>query len=243
MMPTLLIIEDDHLVHEQLLKNFQSWGWKKLLSAYNSDEAAAIYLRSKPDLLLVDIELPGKFRDGIEFVESLRKKGDDVPVIYLSGVSNEALLERAQKTEPESILSKLSLDFYLKPNIINILEKSGKFPASTENGPLQIFVLDSKRLRVPILLDDIICVKSEHNTSCLYLTNGKRHCLTKPIKRFLADLPRGNSLARINRSWAINLKKIAHIEPKDRHIKMKDFEEPVPIGETYFNALRKKLGF
>lgn len=241
-MPTLLVIEDDRLAHEQLLKKLRSWGHTQLLSAYSSDEAAAICLHKNPDLLLVDIELPGRYRDGVELVEKLRERGDDVAVIYLSGVSNKELLQRAQQTSPASILSKLMLDAYLEVNISNALGNGQQSSLSNGSSPLRIFIRTRNGNHIPILLEDIVYIESGDNTSCLYLADGRKPCLSKPFKRFLADLPHGHPMLRVHRSWAVNILKIEHVNRNDRSIKLHHHRGLVPIGDTFYHSVLESLG-
>ena len=57
-----------------------------------------------PDLILMDITLAGKL-DGIETIEIVKEKYN-IPAIYLTAVSSEAILEKAKITEPYAYILK-----------------------------------------------------------------------------------------------------------------------------------------
>jgi CheY-like chemotaxis protein len=64
-----------------------------VLSAEDAVVAGHLILQGKPDLLIVDVQMP--YMDGYEFVGALKKDPDtrDIPVVFLTtddGVSSEA---------------------------------------------------------------------------------------------------------------------------------------------------------
>jgi two-component system copper resistance phosphate regulon response regulator CusR len=77
----LLIVEDEHLTAEYLKKGLAENGYTVDLAA-TGDDGLALALSASYDLLILDVNLPG--RDGWEILRELRKNGSDVPVLYLS---------------------------------------------------------------------------------------------------------------------------------------------------------------
>lgn len=79
-MTKVLLIDDDER-HSALLKSFLERYGIELDCAVNADRGLAKLSSGKPDLLLLDIMLPG--RDGFEICREVRKKSD-IPIIMLT---------------------------------------------------------------------------------------------------------------------------------------------------------------
>jgi len=100
----IFIVEDDmllSLVEERLLIKL---GYNVIGKAVSGEEAVSKIKSTKPDLVLMDISLNGRM-DGIETMTEIRKFST-VPVIYLSGNSDQLNLERAKKTSYVDYLVK-----------------------------------------------------------------------------------------------------------------------------------------
>jgi DNA-binding response OmpR family regulator len=79
-MNKVLLIDDDKKHSELLQAYFKRFGIN-LLCAYDSDEGFKKLNREEPDLLLLDIMLPGK--DGFEICREVRKTSN-IPIIMLT---------------------------------------------------------------------------------------------------------------------------------------------------------------
>jgi CheY-like chemotaxis protein len=66
-------------------------------------EAVDLAQSLRPDMVLMDIQLPGEI-DGIEAAGQLRNL--DVPVVYVTGYCEGPLLQRAKMTEPYGYILK-----------------------------------------------------------------------------------------------------------------------------------------
>lgn len=78
---TILVIEDDPSLRDGLAMNFQLHGYNTLTAA-DGDEGMKLAFDSKPDLIILDIMLPGW--SGLDILAELREKNADVPVLILS---------------------------------------------------------------------------------------------------------------------------------------------------------------
>ena len=78
---TILIVEDDKSLREGLAMNFSLQGYR-VLTASDGDEGMQKAFDSRPDLIILDIMLPGW--SGLEILSELREKSQDVPVLILS---------------------------------------------------------------------------------------------------------------------------------------------------------------
>lgn len=65
-----LIIDDERLARKELSQLLEDYGHVQVVGeATNADEAEKLVLELKPDLLFLDINMPG--RDGFELLEAL----------------------------------------------------------------------------------------------------------------------------------------------------------------------------
>ncbi len=85
---TILIVEDEADILNLLRYNFQSEGYEAW-TAKDGEHALALIERQVPDVLLLDIMLPGM--DGIEVCKVLKSKPEtrDIPVIMLTAKGEE----------------------------------------------------------------------------------------------------------------------------------------------------------
>ncbi len=114
----ILIVEDDvllSLVEERLLKKL---GYGVAGKAVNGEDAVQKAKNLDPDAILMDISLKGEM-DGVQAMELIREFSE-VPVIYLSGNSDNYNRERAKKTR--------YIDYLVKPitadDLVNPLSKA-----------------------------------------------------------------------------------------------------------------------
>jgi len=78
---TILVVEDDRSLREGLALNFQLQGYR-VLTAADGDDGMAKAFDCRPDLVVLDVMLPGW--SGLDILAELREKAQDVPVLILS---------------------------------------------------------------------------------------------------------------------------------------------------------------
>jgi PAS domain S-box-containing protein len=100
----LLIVEDETLSARVLHECLQQLGYSVLGTAFSGEEALQRTAETQPDLVLMDIKLQGEM-DGVQAAEQIRTRFD-IPVIYLTGCSDDATLQRAKLTEPYGYILK-----------------------------------------------------------------------------------------------------------------------------------------
>ena len=87
----ILVVEDDPLLQNLLvgkMTQFRETGLK-MFSAFNAEKAFELARTEKPDLILLDLILPGM--SGFEFLTELRKDpaSAEIPVIVLSNLNED----------------------------------------------------------------------------------------------------------------------------------------------------------
>lgn len=85
LMAKILIVEDDASMVRTLQKFFAVDF--EVLSATDGEAGLELALREHPDVIILDITLPGM--DGLTLCKSLRRRGCDSPVLFLTGRDTE----------------------------------------------------------------------------------------------------------------------------------------------------------
>lgn len=108
-MATILIVDDD-ADNREILARLLARDGNKTACAATGKQAMDLLGTVNPDLVLLDIRMPGM--DGIEFLGVIRsyRRWQNLPVIVLSGLPEDDR-ERAAKYGVRHVLQKGSLDF------------------------------------------------------------------------------------------------------------------------------------
>ena len=102
--PRILVIDDESAIRDSLRMTLEYEGYE-VLGAATGQEGLALAERDAPDLVLLDVKMPGM--DGLEVLGRLRASGDGVPVIVVSGHGTISTAVEATK--------KGAFDFIEKP--------------------------------------------------------------------------------------------------------------------------------
>lgn len=124
---TILVVDDEEVIRDYFAKTLTNY---KVIKAASGEEALQIIKKDKPDLVLLDIRMPGI--DGIETLKRIKQIGRDIAVIMLSAYGTlETNLEAARLGAFSSIAKPFDLkDMRLVVNNALLSEVSRK-----ENAP------------------------------------------------------------------------------------------------------------
>lgn len=85
-MPTILIIEDEPELVKVLRSYLEQAGFT-VLNAYRGDSGLSLWEQRRPDLVILDLNLPGM--DGLDVAREIRRKAD-TPILMLTARVEEA---------------------------------------------------------------------------------------------------------------------------------------------------------
>ena len=173
-MPRILIVEDDVATRMVIEEMLTALDYEVVGQAERARQGVEMVRELKPDLILMDIVMPGDM-DGITAAEKIKQEWD-IPVVFLTGHGNPEYIKRAKKVEPfgyvmkpfdeseikaviEIALYKKEIDKKLKDSHEELIklnrklktemmerEKSEeKYRSLFENSPIGIATLDEKR--------------------------------------------------------------------------------------------------
>jgi DNA-binding NtrC family response regulator len=80
--PRILVIDDESAIRDSLRMTLEYEGYD-FLGAATGQEGLALAEREAPDLVLLDVKMPGM--DGIDVLERLRNLNDQLPIVVISG--------------------------------------------------------------------------------------------------------------------------------------------------------------
>jgi len=137
----IMVVEDEAVIAMRLQQMLTTMGYNVVGVSYSGEEALENARRFRPDLILMDIMLPGKL-DGIKVAEMVRSELD-IPVIFLTAFSENKIIERAKKVEPfgyilkpfrnSEIKAAIEVAFYKKEMENALKESEKKFRTLAEN--------------------------------------------------------------------------------------------------------------
>ena len=103
-MSKILIVDDEAIIILQLEKRLSSMGYTIAGMAASGEDAVEMARHAQPDLVLMDIVMPGKM-DGIEAAKII--SGElDIPVVFVTSYADDNIIEKAKSVRPYGYIVK-----------------------------------------------------------------------------------------------------------------------------------------
>lgn len=103
-MSKILIVDDEWLTRVEVAQMLSSLGYDVVGEASSGLESVGMARELKPDLVLMDVVLPGEM-DGIKAAEKIWLELD-IPIVFISGYGDEDYIQRAKEMEPFGYVMK-----------------------------------------------------------------------------------------------------------------------------------------
>jgi len=103
--PSILIVEDEVIVAENLKMILSGMGYTVPAIACNSTEALEELEKTEPDLILMDIVLEGSEFDGVETARWIRHTYE-IPLVFVTAYADNETLERVKGVQPFAYILK-----------------------------------------------------------------------------------------------------------------------------------------
>ncbi|WP_394750819.1 response regulator [Spongiimicrobium salis] len=237
--PKILIVEDE-IILAQDIKNRLTDNNYQVVGLVSSMDKALECIEAHPDidLILIDIVLKGK-GDGIALAEQINTKYQ-IPFIFLTSHSNDAIIERAKKVRPYAYILKPFNDRQVNIAIAlallnfsnNKLQKTiGNQEFKTEKAHV-LHIKDSLFLkknhhfeRVP--LRQILFLRADSNYCTIHTKLGQ-FMYSTVLKNIEAQLPMEQFL-RTHRSYVVNIQAVNGFEGNMLFID----NEKIPVSKTF----------
>jgi len=102
----VLVVDDEESIHLLYREELEDEGYR-VVSAMNGEEALKLFDAENPDLVILDINMPGM--DGIEVLRQMKQQKPNVPVI-LSSAYPEYKQDLASWASDDYIVKSFNLD-------------------------------------------------------------------------------------------------------------------------------------
>ena len=198
-MSSVMVVDDHPMVREGLEAMLEASGFEVCGLAADRDEALALFRRKvRPDLVLMDIHMPGK--SGFETLKEMQIWYPDVNVLLMAGMPLQEELERAKTMGARGYISKSTKRQGLVSAIRRILTERNVFIEDEQRPPLPDSPLTPREIDV---LRWLARGKSREETSVILgvsLETVKTHA-----KSILAKLEVQNTAGAVARAFELGL--------------------------------------
>jgi two-component system, LytTR family, response regulator len=204
-----LIIDDERLARVELRRLLTPYKEINIVGeAVNAEDALNKITELSPDLIFLDIQMPGK--NGFELLEEL----DSVPTVIFTTAYDEYALKAFEYNAMDYLLKPIEPK-RLEDTVKKIVEQKRKVAVQSSETPVlseddQVFVKDGDRCWF-VKLQTVRLFESEGNYVRLYFDDNKPLILR--TLNYLGERLDNKAFFRANRKHIINLKYIENIEP------------------------------
>lgn len=231
-----IAIDDEPLALELLEDNISKLPFLKLVGSYDSAlEAMKAIEEKKPDLIFLDIQMPGL--TGLQFIQSLTIK----PMIILVTAYEKFALEGFNLEVTDYLVKPVSLERFIKAcNKAKELHdlKQLQTGAATAVKPGYFFVNVEYSL-VKVITDDIVYIEGLKDYIKIHLhSSPTKPVITRmPMKTIEEQLP-ANKFVRIHKSYIVSIAFISAI--RKTSVFINNIE--LPVSDNYRDAITAITG-
>ncbi len=243
----VLVVEDESIVSKDIQMSLKKLGYNVVGAASTGENAVAMALEAKPDIILMDIMLKGEM-NGIEAATRIRAEAN-IPVIFLTAYADESTLSKAKVTQPYGYIIKPFKEIDIHTSIEMALYKHKKEAevlkerdllfnlVESQGGNKDILFVKSNSRMVKLRTSDIYYVEALKDYVVINTLN-TRYTIHSTMKDIEAKLPESDFM-RVHRSFIVRIDKITAIEQPN--LILENDKKIIPIGGSYKDELAKRL--
>jgi two-component system LytT family response regulator len=235
-----LIVDDERLARQDLMSLLAEHENIRVVGEADSVATALDAIqRLKPDLLFLDIQMPGE--SGFDLLE---KAAIEAHVIFVTAYDEYAI--RAFEVN--------ALDYLLKPvnpeRLSQAIERltTTHLPQPEEKWRKltcddRLFLMMGQHLKF-LKVSSVLCIRAAGDYSEVKTVDGASDLTLKTMKEWEHRLPE-QVFCRIHRSTIINMEYVEKIEEWFKHsfrVHLRGLEEPFTMSRRYAARLKEKLG-
>jgi two-component system LytT family response regulator len=199
-----LIVDDERLGRAELRRLLEPHPEVEIVGeARDAEEALAQIEQLQPDLLFLDIQMPG--RSGFELLEQLER----VPLVIFTTAYDEYALKAFEVNALDYLLKPVSPE-RLDAALARAALRNAKPATTAASASSSIFVKDGERCWF-VTLSDVVLLESEGNYARLYF-GGNRPLVLRSLN-YLEERLDPAIFFRASRKHLLNLRFIESIDP------------------------------
>jgi two-component system LytT family response regulator/two-component system response regulator LytT len=247
---TALVVDDEALARDELIYLLRDFPLVEVIAtAANGLEAVDLVLKLDPDIVFLDVQMPGL--DGVGVVHRLRERDLDLPYFVFVTAFDQYAVE-AFRLE--------AMDYLLKPvekdRLAETIERARRFtqertkevapaevPARPAAARTKLLVRKDNRSYI-VDSDDLVYATIDSGQITLVTTTIEGLSNFKTIEELQAALNR-DTFWRVHRSYLVNVNRIKELVPWFRssfQIRMDDKRQTeIPVSRVQTKRLRELL--
>jgi DNA-binding LytR/AlgR family response regulator len=225
-----IIVEDEPLARDVLREYISMHGKLTLIASYeNADKALSPLQSTPPDILFLDIGMPGT--SGLDLLHKLNEK----PLTILTTAYREYALEAYELGVIDYLVKPVRYERFKKSVdrcIEFIQSKKLDVPAEKNESKTTIaFRSGTKNIILP--LDTISHIQGLKNYT-IFFTNDKKYIVNGSIKTILQSLP-ADQFIRVHKSFIVAKRNIIFMQRN----KIEFGEYQIPVGRVFKRQLEE----
>jgi DNA-binding LytR/AlgR family response regulator len=238
-MKTRVFMVEDELIHAEALKiAVEEAGLELAGECNNADLAFDMIAREKPDVLLVDIALPG-LNNGITLADRVRHELK-IPHIFTTSFTQDEVIKQAVSTHPSGYLRKPVDSVSLKAAVQIALGISGTDQPSAPGNQreMPVFTRIGDKL-VRVNTHELLMVKADGENYISLVYEKKEISCRITLKEFGRQLP--SSFIQVHRAYIINLDYLESFNEREQTAHLKGHAAPVArnFRKQFFSSIQK----
>ena len=230
----VLIVDDEPLARGRLSSLLAELPDNKLLGvASNGAEGLKLCRQLAPDLLLLDVRMPGV--DGVTLAQQLDELAEKPLIIFTTAYEQYAL----------DAFGVDAVDYLLKPinkdKLATSLSKAQQRLQSAAETAEEITIKQGNEL-LRVSLDDICYLKSDHKYTTV-MTSDREYLTETPLAKFAEAYP--EQLIRVHRNALANRKRLASLRHNSNDgwlLQLTGVEQPLQVSRRQLSALKQAVG-
>jgi two-component system LytT family response regulator len=234
------ILVDDELINNSNLRallNRHCTAINVIATATNADEAKLQIMELKPDVVFLDIEMPGK--NGFDLLKSIKEPNFDVVfvtaydsygIMAIKFSALDYLLKPINITELKKTVERIEQSVQVKKqnarldNLLQLLDKK-------QNNDSQKIALPTQKETYLVPVKDIVRCESSNNYTTFFLTNGSSHLISKPLYEY-DELLSPYGFVRCHQSHLVNKTHVTSILNEDAgYLILDNTTQKIPIAK------------
>ena len=133
-MSKILVVDDEAIITMQLEERLSALGYEVVGMAASGEESIEKARRLRPDIVLMDIVMPGKM-NGIEAAKKINEEMS-IPVVFVTSYADDAIIAKAKDARPYGYIVKPFNELEIKAAIeIALFRNDAERKLQKEKGP------------------------------------------------------------------------------------------------------------
>ena len=135
-MSKILVVDDEAIITMQLEERLTAMGYTVAGMAASGEDAIDMARNIRPDLVLMDIVMPGRL-NGIEAAKIITKELD-IPVVFVTSYADDTIIEKAKSVRPYGYIVKPFNELEIKAAIeVALFRKATELEEQEERKAVQ----------------------------------------------------------------------------------------------------------